>query len=126
LTLPPGEPRALALTSALGPWLRRDPAAAAGWIHTLTTPAEHDSALCAWILATDSVHRSPEAALHKAATIRDESLRLRSSTHALREWAAHDPTAARRFVESSGDSFPAPSAVLLAALAPIPRPVEAD
>ena len=123
LTLPHNESRALALTTALDPWLLRDPTSAATWIARLENPAERDTALCAWVTKTDSLHRPTATALCCAATIQDNALRLQATAHALREWATRDPAAANQFAVSTPTLSPEQRPALLAELnlAPLER-----
>ena len=120
LTLPQSESRALALTAALEPWLARDPVGAGHWIARLENTSERDTALCEWLLKTDSLHRPTESALRHATTITDNSLRLQATAHLLREWAARAPTAARNFAETVPGFAPDQRPTLLAALTPLP------
>jgi hypothetical protein len=120
LTLPHNESRALALATALDPWLLRDPTSAATWITRLENPAERDKALCAWVTKTDSLHRPTSTALRCAATIQDDALRLQATAHALREWATRDPAAANEFAVSTPTLSPEQRPALLAAINPTP------
>jgi hypothetical protein len=121
LMLPPGEHRAIALSSALEPWLLQNPSAVASYLQQLTEPAERDLYAAALASQTDTALRPTSQGLNWAEMITDPELRRTALGRIVREWAATDPVEASRYLSRSPDFNGDQRQALIASLAPAPE-----
>ena len=94
----PDELRDSAIPAVVSSWTRRDPDAAAGWINGLSGHAR-DQAVSAYGAALSN--RDPNVALTWAATISDETMRIRSVERIVTGWLRRNPADATAWIQKS-------------------------
>ncbi len=122
LSLPAGHERTLALTVALREWSAADPVAAAAWMNQQTHLPEFDFGAAIVASHPDAIGQ-PDAAISWAESIVDPQLKVRILATVVNQWAAVDPVAARRYVETSPNLKPDERPGVLAAFEPDFTPV---
>lgn len=121
-TLPAGEQRTFAFSTALREWAASDVTAAATWLARHDASLEFDLGAAVAATLPDSV-QLPRFATAMAENITDARLRTRVLATVVHQWAATDPVAARDYAEHSPDLSSADRLAVLAAFGPDFSPV---
>jgi hypothetical protein len=112
--LPSGEARNAALREGLQQWVTADPGAAVKWMERLEPGEAFDGGAEAVATVTELVAKKPEVAVAWARSISNAERRSSTLADVVRQWATHDPVAARRFAIDSADLQPGDRTNLLA------------
>lgn len=121
-TLPAGEQRTFALSTALRAWAGSDVIAAATWMSHRDASAEFDLGAAVAATLPDSA-QSPRFATTMAENITDTRLRTRVLATIVQQWATADPVAARAYAENSPSIRDDERSAILAAFGPDFSPV---
>jgi hypothetical protein len=111
--LPSGEARSAAMREGLQRWVTIDPVAAAQWMTHLDAGEEFDVGAAAVATVKELVATKPNVAIQWAKSIGDADRRSSTLADVIREWAAQDPIAARRYAAASPDLRPGDRVSLL-------------
>lgn len=104
--MPPGPERTRALEDSLRQWVDMDAAAATAWIDKFDPSPELDAGTAAVASLPRLVNSHPDIAVSWAESISNETLRSETLANIIREWAAKDRAAAKKYAESAKDILP--------------------
>lgn len=108
-----GEARTAALREGLQQWVTADPVAAVKWMEKLEPGEAFDGGAEAVATVAELVAKKPEVAVAWARSIGNPERRSSTLAEVVRQWASHDPVAARRYAAASDDLQPGDRANLL-------------